>query len=95
MLSMSVLVCQAIDIRLGLAIDSPKATLAVKRSLACEMVKCWQQVGIIIDSFLSISGYFASSIWIMIFVYMSEFCLCLKMPGICTVHLRMKHNIIS
>uniref|UniRef100_A0A453S418 BRO1 domain-containing protein n=4 Tax=Aegilops tauschii subsp. strangulata TaxID=200361 RepID=A0A453S418_AEGTS len=34
---------QAIDIRLGLAIDSPKATLAVKRSLACEMVKCWQQ----------------------------------------------------
>jgi len=35
--------CQAIDVQLGLAIDSPKATLAVKRRLACEMVKCWQQ----------------------------------------------------
>ncbi|XP_020113151.1 uncharacterized protein LOC109727428 isoform X2 [Ananas comosus] len=34
---------QSIDIQLGLAIDSPKATLAVKRRLACEMVKCWQQ----------------------------------------------------
>ncbi|OAY84157.1 hypothetical protein ACMD2_19594 [Ananas comosus] len=33
----------SIDIQLGLAIDSPKATLAVKRRLACEMVKCWQQ----------------------------------------------------
>jgi hypothetical protein len=40
-----VCVCQAIDVQLGLAIDSPKATLAVKRRLACEMVKCWQQVG--------------------------------------------------
>ena len=35
---------QAIDIQLGMAIDSTKATLAVKRRLACEMVKCWQQV---------------------------------------------------
>ncbi|GAA0152024.1 hypothetical protein LIER_10611 [Lithospermum erythrorhizon] len=34
---------QAVDIQLGLAIDSSKATLAVKRRLACEMVKCWQQ----------------------------------------------------
>ncbi|KAM0863168.1 hypothetical protein ACQ4PT_044784 [Festuca glaucescens] len=34
---------QAIDVQLGLAIDSPKATLAVKRRLACEMVQCWQQ----------------------------------------------------
>ncbi|KAL5212272.1 hypothetical protein ABZP36_023119 [Zizania latifolia] len=34
---------QAIDVQLGLAIDSPKATLAVKRRLACEMVECWQQ----------------------------------------------------
>lgn len=34
---------QAIDVQLGLAIDSPKATLAVKRRLACEMVKCWHQ----------------------------------------------------
>ena len=34
---------EAIDIQLGMAIDSPKATLAVKRRLACEMVKCWHQ----------------------------------------------------
>ncbi|KAK6925406.1 BRO1 domain [Dillenia turbinata] len=34
---------QAIDIQLGMAIDSAKATLAVKRRLACEMVKYWQQ----------------------------------------------------
>ncbi|XP_066328873.1 uncharacterized protein [Miscanthus floridulus] len=46
---------QAIDVQLGLAIDSPKATLAVKRRLACEMVKCWQQAaayyyhGLILD----------------------------------------------
>ncbi|GJX29534.1 transmembrane 9 superfamily member 1, partial [Tanacetum coccineum] len=32
-----------VDIQLGLAIDSTKATLAVKRKLACEMVKYWQQ----------------------------------------------------
>lgn len=30
--------------QLGLAIDNPKATLAVKRRLACEMIKYWQQV---------------------------------------------------
>lgn len=35
---------QAVDIQLGMAIDSAKATLAVKRRLACEMVKYWQQV---------------------------------------------------
>ncbi|CAK9168923.1 unnamed protein product [Ilex paraguariensis] len=34
---------QGVEIQLGLAIDSTKATLAVKRRLACEMVKCWQQ----------------------------------------------------
>ncbi|KAJ6752589.1 ENDOSOMAL TARGETING BRO1-LIKE DOMAIN PROTEIN [Salix koriyanagi] len=34
---------QGVDIQLGMAIDSAKATLAVKRRLACEMVKCWQQ----------------------------------------------------
>ncbi|TQD94206.1 hypothetical protein C1H46_020158 [Malus baccata] len=32
-----------VDIQLGMAIDSTKATLAVKRRLACEMVKYWQQ----------------------------------------------------
>ncbi|KAK4426967.1 hypothetical protein Salat_1465500 [Sesamum alatum] len=34
---------QGVDIQLGLAIDSTKPTLAVKRRLACEMVKYWQQ----------------------------------------------------
>ncbi|XP_004512802.1 uncharacterized protein [Cicer arietinum] len=34
---------QGVDIQLGMAIDSSKATLAVKRRLACEMLKCWQQ----------------------------------------------------
>ncbi|KAJ6707256.1 ENDOSOMAL TARGETING BRO1-LIKE DOMAIN PROTEIN [Salix viminalis] len=34
---------QSVDIQLGMAIDSAKATLAVKRRLACEMVKSWQQ----------------------------------------------------
>ncbi|CAN1265798.1 hypothetical protein LINPERPRIM_LOCUS12338 [Linum perenne] len=34
---------QSVDIQLGMAIDSAKATLAVKRRLACEMVKYWQQ----------------------------------------------------
>ena len=47
--------CQAIDVQLGLAIDSPKATLAVKRRLACEMVKCWQQVRIDSISMLVLS----------------------------------------
>ena len=31
-----------------MAIDSSKATLAVKRRLACEMVKYWQQVNTLI-----------------------------------------------
>ncbi|KAF0893452.1 hypothetical protein E2562_025249 [Oryza meyeriana var. granulata] len=35
---------QGVDMQLGLAIDSPKATLAVKRRLACEMVKYWYQI---------------------------------------------------
>lgn len=34
---------QGVDVQLGIAIDSPKATLAVKRRLACEMVKYWHQ----------------------------------------------------
>ncbi|CAA7410620.1 unnamed protein product [Spirodela intermedia] len=34
---------QGVDIQLGMAIDSPKATLAVKRRFACEMVKYWNQ----------------------------------------------------
>lgn len=35
---------QGVDMQLGLAIDNPKATLAVKRRLACEMIKYWQQI---------------------------------------------------
>lgn len=42
---------QGVDIQLEMAIDSPKATLAVKRRLACEMVKYWQQA---LDSILKI-----------------------------------------
>ncbi|KDP40468.1 hypothetical protein JCGZ_24467 [Jatropha curcas] len=34
---------QGVDLQLGMAIDSVKATLAVKRRLACEMVKYWHQ----------------------------------------------------
>ncbi|GLT46518.1 hypothetical protein SLA2020_202640 [Shorea laevis] len=34
---------QGVDIQLGIAIESTKATLAVKRRLACEIVKYWQQ----------------------------------------------------
>jgi len=37
-------ILQGVDMQLGLAIDNPKATLAVKRRLACEMTKCWKQV---------------------------------------------------
>lgn len=32
-----------VDVQLGMAIDNIKATLAVKRRLACEMVKYWHQ----------------------------------------------------
>lgn len=35
---------QAADVQLGMAIENTRATLAVKRRLACEMVKYWQQV---------------------------------------------------
>ncbi|KAK4803929.1 hypothetical protein SAY86_003746 [Trapa natans] len=34
---------QAADVQLGMAIENTRATLAVKRRLACEMVKYWQQ----------------------------------------------------
>ncbi|XP_020599117.1 uncharacterized protein LOC110038583 [Phalaenopsis equestris] len=42
---------QGVDIQLEMAIDSPKATLAVKRRLACEMVKYFNQAQ---DSILKI-----------------------------------------
>eukprot|EP00250_Pteridium_aquilinum_P010298 c19276_g1_i1 orf=158-1378(+) len=34
---------QSVEIQLGLAVDNLKATLAVKRRLACEQVKYWQK----------------------------------------------------
>ncbi|XVE92948.1 hypothetical protein REPUB_Repub01dG0148000 [Reevesia pubescens] len=34
---------QGVEIQLGMAIDSVKASMAVKRRLACEMVKYWHQ----------------------------------------------------
>lgn len=34
---------QSVELQLGMAIDCPKATLAVKRRLACEKVKYWRQ----------------------------------------------------
>eukprot|EP00249_Psilotum_nudum_P008078 c21029_g1_i1 orf=428-1708(-) len=34
---------QVIEIQLGFAIDDLKATLAVKRRLSCEQVKCWKE----------------------------------------------------
>jgi len=37
--------------QLGLAIENPKATLAVKRRLACEMIKCWKQVTLSVLSY--------------------------------------------
>eukprot|EP00252_Welwitschia_mirabilis_P009484 TRINITY_DN2210_c0_g1_i4.p1 TRINITY_DN2210_c0_g1~~TRINITY_DN2210_c0_g1_i4.p1 ORF type:complete len:441 (+),score=120.53 TRINITY_DN2210_c0_g1_i4:346-1668(+) len=37
---------QGVDIQLGLAIENPKATLAVKRRLACEEVKYWHEAQI-------------------------------------------------
>ncbi|KAH7663148.1 BRO1 domain-containing protein [Dioscorea alata] len=46
---------QCVDIQLGMAIDSPKATLAVKRRLACEMVKYWKQAQDDITHFSSLS----------------------------------------
>ena len=35
---------QCVEIQLGLAVDNMKATLAVKRRLACEQVKYWKEV---------------------------------------------------
>ncbi|KAL1819812.1 hypothetical protein DCAR_0416130 [Daucus carota subsp. sativus] len=48
---------QGVDIQLGLAIDSTKATLAVKRRLACEMVKYWQQAHDNITNILLANGW--------------------------------------
>ena len=36
---------QAVELQLGFAIDNVKASLAVKRRLACEQVEVWDQVG--------------------------------------------------
>ncbi|EFJ05167.1 hypothetical protein SELMODRAFT_137552 [Selaginella moellendorffii] len=37
---------QTVEIQLGLAVDNPKATMAVKRRLACEELKYWQQASV-------------------------------------------------
>lgn len=42
---------QGVDIQLGMAIDSVKATTAVKRRLACEMVTYWHQAQQTITNF--------------------------------------------
>jgi hypothetical protein len=42
--TLATFILQGVDMQLGLAVDSPKATLAVKRRLACEMVKYWNQI---------------------------------------------------
>ncbi|XP_066328108.1 uncharacterized protein [Miscanthus floridulus] len=48
---------QGVDMQLGLAIENPKATLAVKRRLACEMIKCWKQVKDSIPEFPLSAGW--------------------------------------
>ncbi|MCO5603625.1 hypothetical protein L7F22_057776 [Adiantum nelumboides] len=48
---------QGIEIQLSFAIDNAKATLAVKRRLACEQLKCWAQVK------SSIHTVFLGNIW--------------------------------
>lgn len=35
---------QGVELQLGFAIDNVQASLAVKRRLACEQVKAWEQV---------------------------------------------------
>jgi hypothetical protein len=35
---------QAVELQLGFAVENVTASLAVKRRLACEQVKCWEQV---------------------------------------------------
>lgn len=37
---------QAVDLQLGFAVVSGKASLAVKRRLACEHVEVWDEVGV-------------------------------------------------
>eukprot|EP01018_Ginkgo_biloba_P017219 Gb_12160 [translate_table: standard] len=46
-----------VEIQLGMAIDSVKATLAVKRRLACEQVKYWRQAQYCISNALLGNGW--------------------------------------
>ncbi|KAH1098715.1 hypothetical protein J1N35_015636 [Gossypium stocksii] len=48
---------QGVEIQLGMAIDSIKATLAVKRRLACEMVKYWHQAEVYIKGLPLANGW--------------------------------------
>jgi len=59
---------QGVEIQLGLAIENVKASVAVKRRLACEQVKYWLQV----NPLFSLKPY----IYIYIYIYISTVKLC-------------------
>lgn len=40
-------IVQGIELQLGFAVDNVKASLAVKRRIACEHVKVWEEVCIL------------------------------------------------
>ena len=42
----NIFVVQAVELQLGFAIGNVKASLAVKRRLACEQVEVWDEVGV-------------------------------------------------
>lgn len=48
---------QGVELQLGMAIDCPKATLAVKRRLACEKVKYWRQAQYCISDLRLANGW--------------------------------------
>lgn len=57
---------QGVELQLGFAVDNVKASLAVKRRLACEHVKVWEEVCVLsLDSGVSegclITSYVQSS----------------------------------
>jgi hypothetical protein len=57
---------QGVEIQLGLAIENVKASVAVKRRLACEQVKYWLQV----------NPLFSLKPYIYIYIYISTVKLC-------------------
>jgi len=42
---------QGVELQLGFAVDNVKASLAVKRRLACEHVKVWEEVCVLLSAF--------------------------------------------